>query len=156
MAIVSSCLISRGLGCKTGHIHFRSPLSQKKWCWGAGISFIDGNGGKTSIVRFVCAQKGVSWSDPHFLVICVCSSDRRCQLAQPIPHHQHPSSTPIINTHHQHPSSTPTINTHHQHPPSTPTINTHHQHPSTPITHIPAGLGRRAGVVVPEIGVVTH
>ena len=183
MAIVSSCLISRGLGCKTGHIHFRSPLSRKKWCWGAGISFIDGNGGKTSIVRFVCAQKGVSWSDPHFLVICVCSSDRRCQLAQPIPHHQHPSSTPIINTshtpsstpiintHHQHPSSTPIINTHlntintHQHP-STPTINTHHQHPSTPInthqhpstpiTHIPAGLGRRAGVVVPEIGVVTH
>jgi hypothetical protein len=89
MAIVSSCLISRGLGGKTGHIHFRSPLSGQKLSE-AGLSFIDGSAGKTSLVSLFARKKALASLIPHFLVVCVCSSDRRCQLAQPILHHQHP------------------------------------------------------------------
>jgi hypothetical protein len=49
MAIVSSCLVSRGLGRETGHVHFGSPLSYPKLLV-ASISFIDGHRGKTSLI----------------------------------------------------------------------------------------------------------
>jgi hypothetical protein len=97
VAIVSSCLISRGLSGKTGDIHF-SLLSAAKIIRGRHFSY-RWQYRKNKPCKFVCAQKGVSWSDPHFLVVFSCgprlSSDRRC-----------PNTSSITNIHHPYPRGT--------------------------------------------------